>query len=71
MFKLLRDRRALDQATLLASVLGWWVITGLALADTELWNYAFLGGAKALFVGIGILLTLWLARRLWRLSGDD
>lgn len=41
-----------------------WVLVGFALADPELSPRAPLGGAKALFVVIGILMTLLTLYRL-------
>lgn len=35
-----------------------WVITAFALADSELSPYAFLGGSKALFVLLAIVMTI-------------
>ncbi len=71
MSKLIRDPRLQELATLLAITVAWWVITGLALADAELSSYAFLDGSKALFVGMGVLITLRLALRYRRLSRSD
>lgn len=44
--------------TALALALALWAITGFALTDSELSPKAFLGGAKAMFVVISVLVTL-------------
>lgn len=41
-----------------------WVLTGFALADPDLSPKAFLGGAKALFVAMAVLLTLVMLYRV-------
>jgi len=41
-----------------------WVVTGFALTDPELSPGAFLGGAKALFVVMAVLLTLLMLNRV-------
>ena len=41
-----------------------WVITGFALADSDLSPGAFLGGAKALFVLMAVVLTLLMLYRI-------
>ena len=35
-----------------------WTVTGFALTDPELSPKAFLGGAKAMFVALSVLVTL-------------
>ena len=35
-----------------------WVLTAFALADPDLSEQAFLGGAKALFVAFAVIMTL-------------
>ena len=35
-----------------------WAVTGIALTDAELSPKAFLGGAKAMFVALSVLMTL-------------
>ena len=54
--------------TLMLAVLCW-VVAGFALTDDDLSPGAFLGGAKALFVLLAILMTLIATYRLWRLNG--
>lgn len=41
-----------------------WVVTGFALTDPDLSPGAFLGGAKALFVVIAVVLTLLMLYRV-------
>ena len=43
--------------------LALWTITGFALTDSELSPKAFLGGAKAMFVVLSVLMTLIALRR--------
>lgn len=44
--------------TAVVVTLALWTITGFALTDPELSPKAFLGGAKAMFVALSVLMTL-------------
>lgn len=44
--------------TAVVVALALWAVTGFALTDSELSPKAFLGGAKAMFVVLSILMTL-------------
>jgi len=44
--------------TAVVVALALWTVTGFALTDPELSPKAFLGGAKAMFVVLSVLMTL-------------
>lgn len=50
--------------TALVVALALWAITGFALTDSELSPKAFLGGAKAMFVVLSVLMTLIALNRM-------
>ena len=50
--------------TAIVVALALWTITGFALTDAELSPKAFLGGAKAMFVVISVLMTLIALNRM-------
>ena len=58
-------RRLRKLSTVLVAALCW-ILVGFALSDPELSPRAFLGGAKALFVVLAVLMTLWAGYRINR-----
>lgn len=50
--------------TAVVVALALWTITGFALTDSELSPKAFLGGAKAMFVVLSVLMTLIALNRM-------
>ncbi len=50
--------------TAVVVALALWTVTGFALIDSELSPKAFLGGAKAMFVVLSVLMTLIALNRM-------
>ena len=49
--------------TAMVVALALWTLTGFAVTDSELSPKAFLGGAKAMFVVLSVLMTLIALKR--------
>ena len=66
MDRVAQQMRRLRMLSTLMLVALCWILAGFALTDSELSPNAFLGGAKALFVFLAAMMTLWAAYRINR-----